>query len=285
MLKRKNISHYIKLMRADKPIGTYLVLWPTLWALWLAADGMPSLANLIIFSLGSFTMRSAGCVINDYADRDFDKHVERTKSRPLTAGDVSEREALWLFGLLVAISMVLVALTNMYTILLAPGALLIASIYPFMKRHTHLPQVVLGAAFSWSIPMAYAAEANALGAETWLLFLANLLWVVAYDTYYAMVDRNDDILIGIRSTAILFGNYDRKIVALLQTLFLILMAWIGWQQNIGIAFYVAIAITAGLFIQQSRMTKERDRTACFEAFLQNNRVGIVVLIGLIIGLL
>ncbi len=283
MLTAKNLPQYIKLMRADSPIGTYLVLWPTLWALWFAAEGMPSLINLVIFSLGSFTMRSAGCVINDYADRNVDKYVTRTKDRPLTAGRVTEQEAKWLFLLLIFISVLLVAATNIFTMLLAPGALLIASIYPFMKRYTHLPQVVLGAAFSWSIPMAFAAEMNALTLITWLLFIANLLWVVAYDTYYAMVDRDDDIAIGIRSTAILFGHHDRTAIALLQLGFIGLMAAIGWLEGIGLAYYVALLIAAGLFIKQSRMTKDRERMACLKAFLNNNHVGWVILLGLILG--
>lgn len=272
-------------MRADRPIGTYLVLWPTLWSLWLAADGFPDLVNLIIFCVGCFTMRSAGCVINDFADRDFDKHVERTKDRPLTTGEVTKKEAMQLFSVLVLISFVLVLFTNIFTLLLAPAALLIASIYPFMKRHTHLPQVVLGAAFSWSIPMAYAAQANDLSAETWWVFLANLLWVVAYDTYYAMVDRNDDEIIGIRSTAILFGRFDRAIIVLLQSLFLLIMFYIGQQRELGMIYYGSLFVCMGLFYQQFRITQQRDRDACLKAFLDNNYVGLALFIGIATALL
>jgi 4-hydroxybenzoate polyprenyltransferase len=278
-----HIPHYIRLMRADKPIGTYLLLWPTLWALWLAADGWPSWTNLTVFCLGTFVMRSAGCVINDYADRNVDRHVKRTAERPLTSGLVSEQEALQLFALLVFIAVVLVLFTHPMTWLLAPGALLIASIYPFMKRYTHWPQAVLGAAFSWSIPMAFAAQAQSLPFEMWLLYAANLLWVIAYDTYYAMVDRDDDVLIGVRSTAILFGRYDRAIIALLQALALSLLAWLGYFANLGWPFFVSLLIAAALFIHQWHSTAARDRDRCFKAFLDNHYVGMVVFGGIFFG--
>ena len=284
MLKKSHIPYYIQLMRADKPIGTYLLLWPTLWALWLAAGGWPSFTNLVVFCLGTFVMRSAGCVINDYADRDFDKHVARTESRPLTSGLVSERETLQLFAVLVAIAVVLVLFTNTMTWLLAPGALLIASAYPFMKRYTHLPQVVLGAAFSWSIPMAYAAEAESLPLEMWLLYAANLLWVVAYDTYYAMVDRDDDIKIGIRSTAILFGRHDRRIILALQAAALAILYFIGERANLNWPFHVSLVIAAALFAQQWYTTRDLDRARCFKAFLDNHYVGMVIFFGIALGI-
>lgn len=282
-LKMAHMGHYIKLMRADKPIGTYLLLWPTLWALWLAADGLPSLVNIVIFSLGTFVMRSAGCVINDYADRDFDRHVKRTESRPLTSGLVTEREALELFAVLILIAVGLVLFTHPMTWLLAPGALLIASAYPFMKRYTHWPQAVLGAAFSWSIPMAYAAEIQALPLEMWLLYAANLLWVIAYDTYYAMVDRDDDLVIGIRSTAILFGQYDRTIIVFLQALSLALLFIVGALNNLNGLFYVSLFVAASLFYRQWRATQNKDRDRCFKAFLDNHYVGMVIFGGILLG--
>ncbi len=283
MLTKAHIPFYIQLMRADKPIGTYLLLWPTLWALWLAAGGWPSITNLVVFCLGTFVMRSAGCVINDYADRDFDRHVARTEARPLTSGQVSEREALQLFAVLVAIAVLLVLFTNPMTWLLAPGALLIASAYPFMKRYTHLPQVVLGAAFSWSIPMAYAAETESLPLEMWLLYAANLLWVVAYDTYYAMVDRDDDLKIGIRSTAILFGRYDRLIIVALQAIALTIIYFIGERANLSWPFHVSLVVAAALFAQQWYATRDRDRARCFKAFLDNHYVGLVIFLGIALG--
>ncbi|MDX1397917.1 MAG: 4-hydroxybenzoate octaprenyltransferase, partial [Oceanospirillum sp.] len=213
---QQQFPHYIKLMRIDRPIGTYLLLWPTLWALWIAAEGIPDWDVLVIFVLGVISMRAAGCVINDFADRKIDGHVERTKERPLATGDVTAKEAIGLFIVLGLISFGLVLMTNPLTILLSLGGIMLAFMYPFMKRYTHLPQVVLGAAFSWAIPMAYAAQTNSVPVEAWLLFAAKLLWTVAYDTQYAMVDRNDDVKIGVKSTAILFGELDRHIIALLQ---------------------------------------------------------------------
>ena len=283
MLNKTNVPHYITLMRADKPIGTYLLLWPTLWALWLAADGWPSFINLVVFILGTYVMRSAGCVINDYADRELDRHVKRTENRPLTSGKVSEREALELFALLVLIAIALVLFTHPMTWLLAPVALLIASAYPFMKRYTHLPQVVLGAAFSWAIPMAYAAEIQALPLQVWVLYAANLLWVVAYDTYYAMVDRDDDLVIGIRSTAVLFGKFDRLIIISLQSFSLILLYYVGEISNLTWPFHVSLIIAAVLFLRQLMMTSDKDRQRCFEAFLNNHYVGMVIFAGIFFG--
>ena len=212
-LSLQRLPLYLKLMRADKPIGTLLLLWPTLWALWIAANGTPQWHLLAIFTLGTFLMRSAGCVVNDFADRNFDAHVERTAQRPLATGAVSKREALQLAAGLCALAFALVLFTNRLTILLSFGAVLLAGLYPFMKRYTQMPQLVLGAAFGWGIPMAFAAQSSTLPAGCWVLYIANLFWTVAYDTFYAMVDRDDDVKIGIKSTAILFGDDDRLIRA------------------------------------------------------------------------
>lgn len=220
---RERLAIYTQLTRFNKPIGSYLLLWPTLWALWIAADGVPPLSLLIIFIAGVFITRSAGCVINDYADRHIDGHVKRTAERPLALGLISSKEALMLFAGLMLLAFVLVLFTNRMTIWMSFGALALASLYPFMKRHTHLPQVVLGAAFGWAIPMAFTAVDETLPLVAWLIFLAKLLWTVAYDTMYAMVDRDDDIKIGVKSTAILFGKQDKRIIGLLQiaTLFVL----------------------------------------------------------------
>ncbi len=273
---------YLQLMRLDRPIGTLLLLWPTYWALWLAADGLPSLKNFIIFTLGVFLMRAAGCVINDYADRNFDGHVKRTRQRPFAAGKVTEKEALLLFAVLVTISFILVLFTNRLTILLSVGGLVLASIYPFMKRHTHLPQVVLGAAFSWGIPMAYAAEAGALSEVAWLLFTANLIWTVAYDTMYAMVDRDDDLKIGVKSTAILFGDADRLIIGGLQLLTLVILGLVGSRADLGYFYFVSIGVMALFFIYQQHLIRDRQRDPCFKAFLNNNWAGLSIFIGLLL---
>jgi len=271
---------YLKLMRIDRPIGTLLLLWPTLWALWLAAGGFPRWDLLLIFSLGVFLMRSAGCVINDYADRDFDGRVARTAARPLATGAVSKREALILFAGLCALAFALVLFTNRITILLSLVAVALASLYPFMKRYTHLPQVALGAAFGWSIPMAFAAQTGAVPHAAWLVFIANILWTVVYDTFYAMVDRDDDLKIGIKSTAILFGDDDKLITGFLQicTLFTLLLA--GWQFHLGYWYYVALIGTAGLFAYQQMLIRHRQRDACFRAFLHNNWVGLTIFAGI-----
>src|SRR5690606_37408338 len=273
---------YLQLMRLDRPIGTLLLLWPTYWALWLAADGLPSLKNFIIFTLGVFLMRAAGCVINDYADRNFDGHVKRTRQRPFAAGKVTEKEALLLFAVLVTISFILVLFTNRLTILLSVGGLVLASIYPFMKRHTHLPQVVLGAAFSWGIPMAYAAEAGALSEVAWLLFTSNLIWTVAYDTMYAMVDRDDDLKIGVKSTAILFGDADRPIIGGLQLLTLVILGLVGSRADLGYFYFVSIGVMALFFIYQQHLIRDRQRDPCFKAFLNNNWAGLSIFIGLLL---
>jgi 4-hydroxybenzoate polyprenyltransferase len=271
---------YCHLMRIDKPIGTLLLLWPTLWALWLAGGGVPSPSVLLVFVLGVFLMRAAGCVVNDYADRAFDGHVKRTAGRPMPSGRVSEKEAKILFVSLVLVSFALVLTLNAMTIWLSLAALALAWVYPFMKRVTNLPQVVLGAAFGWSIPMAYAAVSESLPLSCWLLFLANICWTVAYDTLYAMVDRDDDLKIGIKSTAVLFGRHDKLIVGLLQFATLLLMLWVGYLMQLGGAFYWSLLLAGALFIHQQKQVAGRDRDACFRAFLNNNYVGLVLFIGI-----
>ena len=272
----------LQLIRFDKPIGTLLLLWPTLWALWIAAAGVPDWDLLLIFCLGTFLMRSAGCVVNDLADRHWDGEVNRTQGRPLVTGSVTLREARLLFVALLAVAFVLVLFTNPLTVKLSFGAVALASTYPFMKRYTHLPQVVLGAAFSWSIPMAFAAQTGELPAGLWLLYLGNLLWTMAYDTKYAMVDRDDDLVVGIKSTAILFGDRDRLIIGLLQLSFIGLMIMAGVNFNLGTFYYLGLVAAAGLCVYHQYLIRERDPTACFQAFLHNNWVGVVIFAGLLL---
>ncbi|KGQ71537.1 4-hydroxybenzoate polyprenyltransferase [Chelonobacter oris] len=283
VLTRK-LSAYARLMRLDRPIGTLLLLWPTLWALFLAADGLPDFGILLIFLCGVLLMRAAGCVINDYADRHIDGSVKRTALRPLATGEVGEKEAKRLFVGLSALSFLLVLNLNTYAVVLSFIAVALAFVYPFMKRYTHLPQFVLGAAFGWSIPMAYAAVSEQLPLICWLLFAANLLWTVAYDTQYAMVDRDDDLRIGVKSTAILFAQYDNKIIALLQFITLLLFFIIGYLAKLHPAYYAAVAVTALCFVYQCKLTRERSREACFNAFLNNNYFGMGIFIALLLGL-
>jgi len=276
----QRVPHFMQLMRLDKPIGILLLLWPTLWALWLAAKGFPSIKNLAIFSLGVLVMRSAGCVINDFADRKIDGKVQRTQGRPLATGVISSREAIILFVTLCLIAFGLVLLTDPLTIKLSVGGLLLAFSYPFMKRHTHLPQVVLGAAFAWGIPMAYAAETGALDKNMWLIYLAVVLWTVVYDTFYAMVDRDDDLKIGVKSTAILFGEQDRVITGALQIMVVYALVLVGKAYSLGWVFYVGLAVAAGLFAYQQWLIRFRERHACFKAFLNNNWVGAAIFAGI-----
>lgn len=272
---------YWRLTRMDRPIGTLLLLWPTLWSLWIAAKGVPSIKNLVIFVLGVIVMRAAGCVINDFADRKIDGRVERTKDRPLATGAVSNREALGLFAALCLIAFALVLFTDPLTIKLSVGGLILAFCYPFMKRHTHLPQVVLGAAFAWGIPMAYAAEAGELHEGMWLIYVAVVLWTVAYDTFYAMVDRADDLKIGVKSTAILFGEQDRLMTGILQVMTLYALVLVGNRFELGTFYYLGLAVAAGLFIYQQWLIRYRARAACFKAFLNNNWVGVAVFVGIV----
>ncbi len=274
---------YCQLMRIDRPIGTYLLLWPTLWALWIASEGMPSLDLFFIFVAGVFVMRAAGCVINDFADRKVDGHVKRTQNRPLATGLISSKEALYLFFALVVISFLLVLLLNKQTILLSFVGLGLATLYPFMKRYTHLPQVVLGAAFSWAIPMAYMAVKAELSLIVWVLFFSNLAWTVAYDTLYAMVDRDDDLKIGVKSTAILFGRFDKLAVFILHMLTIAGLIWAGLLAELGPVYYQSVGLALALFIYQQWQIRGRERETCFKAFLQNHYAGLVVLVGLILN--
>ena len=285
LLTKERGLAYVQLARIDKPIGTLLLLWPTLWALWLAADGLPDLWTLLVFVVGVFLMRSAGCVINDYADRNFDGHVKRTAGRPLPMGKVKPREVLALFAVLALISFALVLTMNPLTIGLSFAALLLAVCYPFMKRYIQIPQLVLGMAFSWSIPMAYAAQANALPAVAWLVFLANLLWTIAYDTEYAMVDRDDDLKLGLKSSAILFGRHDKRIIGALQLLTLLILLLVGQLSELGSSYYWSLLAAAALFVYQQRLIRERQREACFQAFLNNNYVGALIFAGVVINYL
>jgi len=273
---------FIQLMRLDRPIGIYLLLWPTLTALWIAADGPPSPKHLMVFACGVVLMRSAGCVINDFADRKFDGHVSRTRQRPLATGRIGTSEAWTLFAVLVALSFGLVLLTDPTTVALSFGALAVASLYPFMKRYTHLPQLVLGAAYSWGILMAFTAATGHLPLEAWLLYAANLAWTVAYDTYYAMTDREDDLKIGVKSTAILFGAADRAIILALQGLSLGLLLLVGARLGFGLYFHLGLLIAALCFAWEFIATRRREPQACFRAFLHNHWAGLAILAGVMV---
>lgn len=272
---------FIQLSRMDKPIGIYLLLWPTLWALWIAAQGVPSLSNLLIFVFGVILTRAGGCVINDFADRKIDGHVRRTEQRPLASGKISAKEALVFFAVLMTISFVLVLCTNAATVWLSLGGLALAASYPFMKRYTYYPQVVLGAAFSWGMPMAFTAETGSLPATAWLLFIANLLWTVGYDTYYAMTDREDDLKIGVKSTAILFGDADRLIILSLQGLALGCLLLAGGRFELGGWFHLGLLAAAACFIWEFWYTRNRDPQRCFKAFLHNHWAGLAIFVGIV----
>ncbi|CDG00526.1 4-hydroxybenzoate octaprenyltransferase [Avibacterium paragallinarum] len=280
----EKLTVYAQLMRFDKPIGTLLLLWPTLWALFLAEKNVPPVSVLLVFVLGVVVMRAAGCVVNDYADRHIDGKVKRTSQRPLATGRVSEKEAKILFASLIFCAFILVLFLNHYAIGLSFIAVLLAFIYPFMKRYTHLPQFFLGAAFGWSIPMAYGALIAYLPLECWLLFLANLAWTVAYDTQYAMVDRDDDLRIGVKSTAILFAQYDNKIIALLQFIALALLVLIGYLAQLHWSYFLLLFCTALSFAYQCKLTRDRRREACFKAFLNNNYVGMGIFLAFLAGI-
>jgi 4-hydroxybenzoate polyprenyltransferase len=279
----ENCKKYCILMRLNKPIGILLLLWPTLWALWLAHRGLPGYKILGIFIAGVVLMRSAGCVINDFADRHFDAHVKRTATRPLATGSIHPRRAILLFVMLTLIAFILVLLLNEYTILLAFVGALLAVAYPFMKRFTHLPQVGLGLAFSWGVPMAFAAENNTIPYSAWVLFFTAILWPVIYDTMYAMTDRDDDVKIGLKSTAILFAGYDRLIIGVLQGLFLLGLVYVGVLFKLSNYYNVSLVIVAGFFVYQQILIKNRDRQRCFQAFLNNHWVGLVIFVGILLG--
>ena len=272
-----------RLMRFDRPIGILLLLWPTLWALWIAGDGRPSLKNVLIFCAGVVLMRAAGCIMNDVADRDFDPHVERTRNRPLASGELTVREALQAFFTLMALAFGLVLLTNALTIKLAFAGALLASTYPFFKRWTHFPQVVLGVAFGWGIPMAFAAENGQVAPAAWLILLINVIWSVIYDTLYAMVDREDDKSIGLKSTAILFGRFDLLILRVLKIVMIGLLAWLGLVLQFSWPWFAGVAVAALLFARQQYAVRERGREACFKAFLNNNWVGVAIWAGLLVN--
>ena len=279
------LPHYARLMRIDKPIGTLLLLWPTLWALWIAAEGWPPLHILAIFIVGTFLMRSAGCVINDYADRDFDGHVERTRNRPLATGAVSPGEALALAAGLSAAAFVLVLPLNTLTILLSVPALLLAGSYPFTKRFFAIPQAYLGIAFGFGIPMAFAAVTGTVPATGWLMLLANIFWAVAYDTEYAMVDRPDDLKIGIKTSAITFGRHDVLAVMLCYAAAFALLAVVGVLAGLGFAWYLGLLVACAIAGYHYTLIRARDRADCFKAFRHNNWVGGAIFAGLFIDLL
>ncbi len=279
---RERLAIYIDLTRFDRPIGSYLLLWPTLWALWIASDGVPDIKLLIIFIGGVFLTRSAGCVINDFADRKIDGHVKRTAARPLATGKISSKEALALFAFLMISAFVLVLFTNTMTIAMSFGGLFLASLYPFMKRHTHLPQVVLGAAFGWAIPMAFTAVSEDVPTIAWLIYIAKILWTIAYDTMYAMVDRDDDLKIGVKSTAILFGDLDKLIIGILQILTLAILIIVGLQLSLSLPYYMGVIVAAGLFCYQQWLIRNREREPCFKAFLNNHYAGMAIFVGILI---
>lgn len=271
---------YWRLMRFDRPIGMLLLLWPTWWALLIAGEGTPSLENILIFTLGVVLMRAAGCVMNDIADRDFDPHVGRTRNRPLASGELTVRQALGCFFLLLLLAFLVVLQTNRLTILLSFVGLGLAATYPFFKRYTHLPQVVLGFAFGWGIPMAFAAETGSLPWLAWALLAINLNWVLVYDTLYAMVDREDDLTIGVKSTAILFGQHDLLIISVLMLLMLAALTALGLVAGWSWPWFLAVALVATLLGWQRNMIRQREPAACFRAFLHNNWVGCCIFLGL-----
>jgi 4-hydroxybenzoate polyprenyltransferase len=281
--RASRVGAYARLMRLDRPIGILLLLWPTLWALWLAADGLPPLGTLAIFVAGVVLTRSAGCVINDYADRWLDPKVERTRGRPLATGEVGTSDALILFAVLMLCAFGLVLLTNALTVYLALAAALLAISYPYMKRHIAFPQIVLGAAFSMSIPMAYTAIRGEIDAITVLLFCANLLWTTAYDTLYAMVDRDDDIQAGARSTAILFGELDLVAVGILNGSALLTLLLVGQRAELDAPYFAGLVIAALLMAWQLWHARDRERDECFRAFRNNNWVGMAIFVGLAVS--
>ncbi|HET7650740.1 MAG TPA: 4-hydroxybenzoate octaprenyltransferase [Gammaproteobacteria bacterium] len=272
----------MRLMRLHRPIGSFLLLWPTLWALWLAADGHPTPKLFVIFVAGVFIMRSAGCIMNDFADRNFDPHVKRTRERPLATREVNIYEAMVLFVVLGLIAFALVLTLNWLTVGLAVIGLVLAMSYPFMKRYTYLPQPYLGLAFGWGIPMAYAAVTGQVPTVAWLIFIANIIWSTVYDTMYAMVDRPDDLKIGVKSTAILFGDLDRLIVGLLQVLLLLTLLLIGHRLHLSGAYYAGLLFAAGFAVYEQYLIRRRDPQRCFQAFLNNNWFGAAVFAGILL---
>ncbi|HVK99709.1 MAG TPA: 4-hydroxybenzoate octaprenyltransferase [Dongiaceae bacterium] len=276
----RRLPDFIQLARLDRPIGIYLLLWPALWALWIAAEGKPDFKLIFIFVAGVVLTRTGGCIVNDYADREFDGQVRRTANRPLATGRISGKEALAFGAVIGLLSFVLVLFTNLFTIVLSVGGLLLACTYPYMKRHTYLPQLVLGAAFAWSIPMAFAAVRETVPAYAWLIYLATLCWTMAYDTLYAMVDRDDDLQAGIKSTAILFGDADLTMVGILNGLALFALWLLGSQLKFSNWYYAGLLVAVALWGWQLWQARNRDRDACFRAFLHNHWVGAAIFAGL-----
>ncbi|MCU7919342.1 MAG: 4-hydroxybenzoate octaprenyltransferase [Candidatus Thiodiazotropha sp. (ex Epidulcina cf. delphinae)] len=279
---RERLRRYALLVRLHRPIGILLLLWPTLWALWIAGNGEPPWGIVLVFVIGVALMRSAGCAINDYADREFDGHVARTQTRPIAAGLVRPGEALAVFVTLTLSAAGLLVFLNWPTRVMSLVALLLAAIYPFMKRYTHLPQVMLGAAFGWAVPMAFMALTESIPPVAWLLFVSALIWALIYDTQYAMVDREDDLRIGVKSSAILFGRYDNLIIGVLQLIMIGLLLQIGAMAGLGWLYYLGLSAGAALFIYQQWLTREREPKACFDAFLNNNLFGMAIFVGLML---
>lgn len=276
----RRLPDFIQLMRLDRPIGIYLLLWPTLWALWIASEGLPSFKLLLIFIGGVFLTRAGGCVINDFADRNFDGQVARTENRPLATGRVSSKEALTLAAILGLLAFVLVLFTNQFTIILSFGGLVLACAYPFMKRYTYFPQAILGAAFAWAIPMSFAAATESVPMHAWLIYLATLLWTMAYDTYYAMVDREDDLKVGIKSTAVLFGEADLLMIGMLNSFALLALIFLGNKLQFSHWYYLGLATATALWAWQLWQAKEREPEKCFKAFLHNHWVGACIFAGI-----
>lgn len=281
----ERLRRYARLVRADRPIGIFLLMWPALWALWIAGSGNPPWGVVLVFVLGVALMRSAGCAINDYADRDLDCHVERTRGRPLAAGLLSPQEAIGVFALLTLLAFGLVLMLNWQTLAMSVVALVLAVIYPFMKRFTHLPQLFLGAAFGWAVPMAFTAIQGSVPPIGWWLFGATVLWALIYDTQYAMVDRDDDLKVGIKSSAILFGRWDRLIIGLMQILLVAWLGWIGWLAGRGGMFFAGLAAASAMAVYQQYLIRDRNRGACFQAFLNNAYFGMLVFLGLVLDYL
>lgn len=284
MNKKTTLSAYFRLMRLNKPIGIYLLLWPTLWALFLANNGLPDIKILLIFIAGVILMRSAGCVINDYADRKIDILVQRTQNRAIAKGEISPKSALVLFFVLMSMAFVLVLLTNALTVKLAVIAAFLATLYPFTKRWTHLPQFILGLAFAMSVPMAFAATHNNVPQSAWWVFLATVIWTVIYDTMYAMSDREEDLKIGVKSTAVLFAKFDRAFIGILQIGLLWVLMQISQLFNLGVFFHISLIISVFLMIYHQVLIKNREKNACFRAFLHNNFIGMVICIGIAVSL-
>jgi 4-hydroxybenzoate polyprenyltransferase len=280
MTLAERLSLYLQLTRLNRPIGILLLLWPTLWAVWIAGAGHPSWHIVLIFVLGTVLMRSAGCAINDYADRDFDRHVKRTRDRPVTSGRIAPREALWLAAILALIALLLILPLNTLTLLLSVPAVFLAASYPFTKRFLAIPQAYLGIAFGFGIPMAFAAQQGSVPLVAWLLLIANVFWAIAYDTEYAMVDRDDDIHLGLHSSALLFGKYDVAAVMSCYAITLVLLATVGQMIVSGWFYYAGLMLAAGIALYHYSLIKHRQREACFAAFLHNNWLGAAVFVGI-----